>query len=115
MSSIPSYRNMPNGGYPPPYGPPGNPSFHPQLNSVLNLDPLAYQVYGAFPPTGANPSGSGNQPNPYSYTDPVPPSYVGDSPIGFVQNVLDPMLAPVTQTYRQTAAMVDDYLKNKKS
>lgn len=105
------------------YGP--NP---PDLNSALNLDPLSYQVYsgydtqpyimpntqpgmmdpsmqggGQYPPQGISPNGQ-----------PIPPSYIGDSPAGFAANVIDPMMGEATATYQQTAAMIDDYDKNHK-
>ncbi|MCE3234783.1 MAG: hypothetical protein K0Q50_963 [Vampirovibrio sp.] len=113
-----------------PYGNPyGSPN---DLGSLLNLDPLSYQVYSGYetqpyvmpnmpqPGPGAqyqqNPqyqgTGTGMPPGP-GQQPPIPPTYIDDSPLGFSANVIDPMLGSASQTYRETTAMIDEYEKNK--
>lgn len=101
----------------------------PDLHNALNLDPLSYQVYSGYetqpyivPNTQPGMQGGGQYPpNPNGMPpqgmapqQALPPSFIDDSPAGFAANVIDPMMGEASATYQQTAAMIDDYEKNKK-
>jgi hypothetical protein len=90
------------------YGYTGN-TTNPELNQVLNLDPLSYNLYSGF---DGGSDGGGYMPFNADGTPngpPPPPSYIGDSPAGFAANVIDPSMAMATATYAQTKNMLDDY------